>query len=211
VQEEWRQHEHRNRIRPVEHPIEAIEPAAEREGEDTEEGHRQPEEMERRGIAGTAQPHGAADQQRKDADSGKQEVQRSGSARNGRDSHIHDLARTESQDRIANGLAGIRSLQHLHHVGQLLDRTVIDGQEQVAALDADRGGWRSGADVGRHDAVRLRCPEHAIFDRMPRRTRGDIRNPEAQQPGNDENRKGGTSPMRPRARRVRPSFAVSHL
>src|SRR5262245_64680332 len=49
VQKERRQRQHRDRIRPVENPVEAIEAAAEGEREHAEEGDAQPEKMQRRG------------------------------------------------------------------------------------------------------------------------------------------------------------------
>src|SRR6185503_8312124 len=51
VEEQRRQQQHRHRVAPEEHPVETIEPAAEREGEDPEEGDREPEEMQRRRVA----------------------------------------------------------------------------------------------------------------------------------------------------------------
>ena len=68
VQEQRRQQELRRQVPPVEDPVERIEPAGEREGEHAEERDRQPEEMQRRLVIGTAQPHGRADQQREHAD-----------------------------------------------------------------------------------------------------------------------------------------------
>ena len=74
MQEERRQDEDGDRVGPVEHPVETIEPATERKREHAEERHGDPEEVERRRIAGTAQPDGAADEQRERADRRQHEV-----------------------------------------------------------------------------------------------------------------------------------------
>src|SRR6185295_1999666 len=55
---------------------EAIERAVEREREDPEEGNAQPEEMQRRLIARTAQADRGADEEREEADCGKHEIER---------------------------------------------------------------------------------------------------------------------------------------
>src|SRR6185503_7210523 len=76
MQEQRRQREDRDRVGPVEDPVQAIETAAEREREDAEEGDGKPEEMQRRRIARAAQSHGGADQQRERSDRGEHEVER---------------------------------------------------------------------------------------------------------------------------------------
>ena len=52
VEEQRRQQQQRDDVGPVKHPVHAVEPAAERERQDAEEGDRQPEEVQRRLIAG---------------------------------------------------------------------------------------------------------------------------------------------------------------
>ena len=91
MQEERRQHDHRNRVAPIEHPVDTIEPAAEREGEQTEERDRQPEEMQRGLIGGPARAHGRADEQREDADRGQHVVVKARAARHRRQRDVWPL------------------------------------------------------------------------------------------------------------------------
>jgi hypothetical protein len=51
MEEERRQQQDGDDVAPVEDPIELVEAAAEREREDAEEDDRQPEEVQRRGVA----------------------------------------------------------------------------------------------------------------------------------------------------------------
>ena len=76
VQEHRRQRQQRHHVGPVEEPVERVELPAVREGHHAEESDRQPEEMERRLVAGPPQAHRGADQQREDADAGEHVVQR---------------------------------------------------------------------------------------------------------------------------------------
>jgi hypothetical protein len=75
VQEERRQHRHGDDVRPIEHPVEPVEPAAERERQHTEERHAQPEEVEGGGIGWTPQADRHAHQQGKDGRCGQEEVE----------------------------------------------------------------------------------------------------------------------------------------
>ncbi len=101
VQEERRQRENRDRVGPVEHPVEAIETAAEGEGEHAEEGDREPEEMQRRRIARAPQPNRAAHEQREDADRGEHEVAARPDRLARREPDIDHFTRAESKRRIA--------------------------------------------------------------------------------------------------------------
>ena len=121
-------------VGPVEHPVEPIEPAAEREREHAEERDGQPEEVQRRRIARPPQPHGAADEQREDADRGEHEVQRAGASRNRRHAHVDHFARAEPQHRVAErAIARASACSDVDDVGDLLHRPIVDGEQQVAA------------------------------------------------------------------------------
>jgi hypothetical protein len=137
VQEERRQRQDRHFVRPEEHPVQPIEAAAEREREDAEEGDRQPQEVQRGRIARPAQPHRAADEQREGADAGEQEIQDARTAGDGRHADVDHVARPESQHGVAQRLAAVGAVQHFHDVGRIVDRAVVDGEQQIAALDAD--------------------------------------------------------------------------
>ena len=137
--------------------------------------------MQRCRIARTPQTDGRANEQREDADRGQHEVERTGTARNRRDPQVDHFPGAEPQDRVARALAGLGATQHLLDVRDLLYGPVVDRQQEIATADTDRGGRSARRDVGSYDSFRLRRPEDAIFDRMPRCARGDIRDAQAQQ------------------------------
>ncbi len=99
VQQQRRQQRHRDRVTPVENPVEAIERADERERECAEERDAEPEEMQRRLIVGTTQPHRRAHQQRKEAHGREDEVHRA-AARRGRELDVERLAHAEADQRV---------------------------------------------------------------------------------------------------------------
>jgi hypothetical protein len=144
--------------------------------------------VQRGRVARPAQPHRAADEQRERADARQQEVEDAGTAGIGRHTHVDDVARPQTQHGIAQRLAAVGAVQDAHHVGRVLDGTVVDGNQQVAALDADRGGGRAFGDLGGHHAFGAQRPQHAVFDLAERRARGDVGGAEAQEHRHDEHR-----------------------
>ena len=68
VQEQRRQRQPRDQIRPVEEMVQPVVRSARREREHAEERHRQPEEMERGAIGRTPQPDRGADDNRENPD-----------------------------------------------------------------------------------------------------------------------------------------------
>src|SRR5262245_56916002 len=101
MQKERRQREHRDRVGPLEDPVEAIEPTAERKREHAEECDCEPEEVQRRRVARPPQPDGAADKQSEDPDTGKDEVQRPWTVRNGGEPNVDDFTAAEPERGIA--------------------------------------------------------------------------------------------------------------
>src|SRR5258708_36380009 len=108
MEQERREQRERDRVTPVERPVEAVERAVEREGEDAEERDAQPEEMESRLIARTPQAHRRADQQREDPDRGEHEVHRV-AARCRRERELERLAGSRSQKGGGEAPTGVPS------------------------------------------------------------------------------------------------------
>ena len=117
VHEQRRQEQRGDLVGPVEDPVDAIEPAREREGEHAEERHGEPEEMQRGLVVGAAGAHRGADQQREDADRRQHVVEAADTARNRRQRHLRDTAIAEREQRVgvARAAAG-RLLQRVHVV-----------------------------------------------------------------------------------------------
>jgi hypothetical protein len=167
VEEQGRQRENRNDVRPVEHPVQPVEPSAERKGEHAEERNREPEEVKRRGIAWTPQPDRTADEQCEDANRRQDEVQRTGTRRHRSHTHIDDFTRTEPERRVAKRLIASRGVQDRNDVGHVLHRTIIYREEHIAAAETDSSGRRIGCDFGCHHALGLTPPKHTVFDFVP--------------------------------------------
>jgi hypothetical protein len=136
VQEERRQYKHRDRIRPVEEPVETIEASAEGERENPEERDAEPEKMQRRGITRPAESDGRADEQRENADRGEEVIENTRTARNRRDPKFHDLTSAQPKDGVARGLPHFCALQHRFDVPNLLHRAAIDGNQHITTSDA---------------------------------------------------------------------------
>ena len=175
MKEHGRQGQNRDDVRPVEHPVEPVEPPAEREGEHAEERDGEPEEMQRRGIARPPQPDRAAHQQRENPDRGQHEVERAGTRRHRSDTNVDHFARAESQCRVAKGSIVPGGVEDRDDIGDFLDGTIVDREQQIAATKPDCRCWRTRCDLGRDNAFGMLPPEHAVFDLMPRRARGDVR------------------------------------
>ena len=80
-------------------------------------------------------------------------------------------------------------MQHGHDVRHVLDRAVVDGQQQITAANTDGLGRRARRDFGRDDALALLFPQHTVLDLAPGRARGDVRCPQTQQSGDHDQRK----------------------
>ena len=194
VEEQRRQQQDRRDVAPVEDPVETIEAAAEREGENAKERDRQPEEMQRGLIARPPQADGAADQQREDADAGEQEIQRARTGRHRRDADVHHLPRPESQHRVADRATFAGGVQRGHDIGYLLNRPIVDRQQQITVLQAGVNGWRSVGDLRSGHAFGREPPQNPVFHLSPCGTRDDVRQPKAEQYRHDEDRQSGPSP-----------------
>ena len=181
MDEQRRQEQRRDLVGPVEHPVDAVEAAREREREHAEERDRQPEEMQRRLVAGAPRAHGGADQQRKDADGGEHVVEAAHAARDRRQGHLGDTAIAERQQRVGvAGAAGGLLLQRVHVVAGL-DGLAVDREQHVAGADAGAGRRRDRVDLGGDDARRSLHPEHAVFHVVARRPLNDVGQAEQEQ------------------------------
>jgi hypothetical protein len=186
VQEEGRQKQNRYRVAPIEDPVEPIETAAERKREEAEKRNREPEEVQRRWIARPAETHGASDEQREDANACEQKVKRTGAARNRRDADVHELASAEAKDGVARRGAWHCRVQRLHHVRDVVDRAVVNREQQVAGAQPRFRRRRGRGDIGGHHALGAELPQHAVLQLFERRARHDVGKAEPQQHRHDD-------------------------
>ena len=181
MQEQRREQQRRDRVGPVEIPVEPIEPA-ERERQRSEKCEAQPEEVKRRRIVRTANPDRRADEQREDADARQDEIERGIAARRGRELHGQHLMLAEPQHRVRQALgAGRRLRQRALNVFRRFNGRAIDGNQQVSTANARRHGAAMRSHGGGHDAFGARFPQHAVLQLVPRGAHGDIQRAEAQQ------------------------------
>ena len=103
MEEHGRQSQNRDDVRPVEHPVEPVEPPAEREGEHAEERDGEPEEVQRCRIARAPQSDRSAHEQREDPDGRQHEIECAATRRHWSHTDIDDFARAESERRVAKG------------------------------------------------------------------------------------------------------------
>ena len=202
VQEQRRQHHDRDGVAPVEHPVDAIEPAAEREGEQAEEGDRQPEEVQRRLVGRPPRAHGGADQQREDADRREDVVVQTRAVGHRRQRQIRHFTRAEPQQRVGVAVAGARLVLDREHVGAAFDRLIVDGQQDVARPHTGPARGRRRGDLGRHHAHGALDPEHAVFHFVGGRARNDVGQTERQQRERHRHGQRRLPPLAP------PRFAV---
>ena len=140
VQEQGRQEEQGDHVGPVEGPVHAIEAPAEREREDTEERHAQPEEVEGGLIGGPAGPDRRADQQREDADTREQVVQQAGAIGERHQLHLGHFTSPEPQQGVDVTVAGLRAMLHGEHLVPAFDRLAIDGEQDIARTHSGSAG-----------------------------------------------------------------------
>jgi len=138
MQQQRRQHRDRDRISPVEEPVEPIERSGEGEREPPEERDAQPEEVERGLIARPAQPHRCADQQREEPNRREHEIHRP-AARRGRQSDLQRLLRAKAHQRVREACALPAAVLVLDHVRRRVDRITVDGNQHVTALNPRAG------------------------------------------------------------------------
>jgi hypothetical protein len=181
VQEQRRQQQDRHFVGPEEDPVEPVEAPAEREGEDAEEGSGKPEEVQGGGVARPPQAYGAADQQREHADRREHEIERARAAGQGCEPDVDDLPRPQAQDRVPERRVALRRVQRIDDVRNRLHRAIVDGQQDVAALQPDPGCRGPGRDLLGNNALGARGPEHAIVDFAPGRARRDVRRAETEE------------------------------
>jgi hypothetical protein len=197
MQEQRRQHQHRDRVAPVEDPVDPIETAAEREREQAEERDRQPEEMQRRLIGGPPRPHRGADEQREDADSREHVVIQARATRHRRQRHVRDFTRAKPQQRVDVAIPDARLMLKRDDVGTAIDWLIVDGEQNVAGphTGAARGG-RLGH-FRRDHPNRALNPEHAVFNLVGGGARHDVRQAERQQAERHRHGQRGLPPLAP--------------
>ena len=155
--------------------------------------------MERRRIARATQPDGAADEQREDADRGKEEVERARAARNRRNPHVDHFPGAEPQDGVARvwPASAPRSTSSM-------SETCCTGRSSIAISRSPRRIPPAAAAVPAAISAATtpcgcavqRTPSSTACHVAPSR---DVRDAEAQQRANDDHWEDGPSPWRPRA------------
>ena len=145
--------------------VETIERAVEGKRERPEERDAQPEEMKRRLIFRTPQPHGSANQKGHQPHGSQHEVHRAAMGHE-RQRHRHRLTRAEPRQRVRKTRPfSPVALIRLHLVTPL-DRRAVDGKDHVTALDAGGCRRRSRRDFDCGDTFGAVRPEDAVFDLM---------------------------------------------
>ena len=103
------------------------------------------------------------------------------------------IATNSLDDILALGADCVLYMQQgcdLDDVCRILDGAVVDGEQEVAARDADGRRRRAVSDVGGHHAFSARCPQHAVLDLAERGARRDVGRPETQEHRHDDDRQG---------------------
>ena len=197
MQQQRRQQRHRHRVTPIERPVKAIEGAVEREGERAEERDAEPEEMQGRLIARPPQADRRADQQRKQTDCRQDEIHRRRAGR-GRQRDFQCLLGPEPDEGVVEACPGVAAVLVLDDVRRRLDGRAVDGDEDVAALDAGHVAGRARHQRHRRNAFGASAPVDAVLDLVPLRAHRDVG--KAQHDEDRDNRHGHrrTRPDAPR-------------
>ena len=135
VQKQRGQQQDRNRVAPVEDPVQTVEAPTEREREEAEGGDREPEEVQRRRVARAPHTDGAPDEERGNTDRRQQEIKQARTTRYWGDLKIDDFAGTESENGVPKRRALRRTMEGAFNVGGLLHRPIVDRQ-QAGHLEA---------------------------------------------------------------------------
>jgi hypothetical protein len=80
-------------------------------------------------------------------------------------------------------------MEHRDNVSDVLNRPIVDGQQQITPPKPNLRRWRSGRHLRRDNPLGLLSPQHTVFDFAPSRTRSDICRPKAQEARNHDQRK----------------------
>ena len=193
MHEQRREQQHRHRVRPVEHPVEAIQAPAEREGEHAEERDGQPEEVQRRLLVGTAQTHRGTDEQGEDADRDQHEVQAGPAVGENFQRELVQLLTAQPEHGVGTRRPVAAGMEDIEKCGPRLDRHSVDREQDVPGREtcADRRGSR--CDFGRNEPRRPLDPQHAVLGLGPACPQ-HVGRRQAQQDGNDTHRQQRAAP-----------------
>ena len=194
MQEHGRQGKQRHHVGPVEDPVEPVEPARKREGEDAEERHRQPEQVQRRLVARPAQAYPCPDHEREDPDRGEDEIEEAVALRDRREPDLHDLAGAQAQQRVGQRGIGAGRMRRADHVRRALHRTAVNRQQHITQPYARLRRGRPVRQFGGRDAVRTGDPQHAVLDLVPGRPDVDVRETESEEDQHHRERRRTSQP-----------------
>ena len=149
--------------------------------------------MERRLIVRPPQPHRRAHKQREQADRREHVVHRR-ALRHRRQRDVERLLGAEPEKCVGEVCSRNAAVLVLNDVGRHLHGIAVDGNQHIAALDSRPCGRGAGGYLGRHDALRARRPEHAVFHFVPARAHDDVRDAKHDQHDYDDHRKRRPAP-----------------
>ena len=197
VHEQRREHQGRDRVRPVEHPVQPIQSTAEREGEHAEERHAEPEEMQRGLGSRLPESNRGADQQREHADSGQHEVQLGLGRRRRLQGDVDQAGLIEPQQRIVDVAGGLPGMEMLHHVPGGLHRDAVERQQHIPRLDPGPIPGLVRRNLRRGDAGRSIDPQHAVDQLVPVGPDNDVRGGETDEDGHQGDGQDRGNPRTP--------------
>ena len=186
VHEQRRQQQHRDDVRPVEHPVQRIEPPGKRKREHPEKRDRQPEEVQRGLVVGPAEPHARADEQREDPDRREHVIQAARARRNRRQRNLEHLARLRPRNHIGERRPRRRRVKRGGHITDRVDQSSVDRLEDVPLAQSHAHGGRSLGHLAGDDRPFGRlAPQDAVLQFAPRGPHGDVDHGEAEQRHDD--------------------------
>jgi hypothetical protein len=108
--------------------------------------------------------------------------------RRGRQFDLEGLSGAEADQRVLERRARGAAVLVFDDVGAPFDGHAVDGEQDVAALQAGAGGRRPVGYLGHHDALGPIGPEDAVLDLMGLGAERDVRDTEHEQ--HADNRQG---------------------
>ncbi len=196
VHEQRRQRQHRHDVAPVEHPVQAIQPAAVGEATDAEKRDGQPEEVQGRRIARALHTHRAADEQREDGDRREGVVEEALPVGQGRQIEPQRSLVPRPGDDVREWAAPLAAVLGVQDLLDSVDPAAVDGDQDVAGLDAGPCPCRLWPHMGGHHALGARLPQHPVLDLDPGEPDRDVGDNEDEQNRRHGDRERGTAPLR---------------
>ena len=194
-EQRW-ERQHRHDVGPVEDPVEPVQLAAVREATDAEEGDRQPEEMQRRRVAGALHAHGAPHQQRENRDGREGVVQQARAIGNGLELDPERTLVPRTRDDVREAAAALAAVLCIEHLLDAVHATAVDGDQHVARLNPGLAARGVSAHRRGDDSLGAGLPQHAVLDLDPGETYRDVGRDQDEQHGRHQHGHRRTAPLR---------------